>query len=296
MYTQYFAVVPLALLYLFLLIWFAVQDRKQIKKWLICSATTVAGYLPWLTVVLTMLKSDYVGAEGESKASTFPELCDWAFKNNIRFSEYMPAVLFLIAAIWLLAVWRKLENKKRIYIALSGVLFIASYEVCVLFASRMGHFWDNRYLVDVLLFVWLFIIIFISQRGVIVWGFSVIWLGISVLSSYTIMQARELNTVPWTEQAKQILAQAQDEEKIVYNFTSYDMLYQYWLPNAEFIWYEDVDFEKMGGEFYLLSWGGSDYDRMLYENGTLKKERLGSMRFEEGVAGVELWKIAVNLP
>lgn len=295
-YTQYFAVIPLAFIYLFLLVWFVFKDRGQLKKWAICSIATVAGYLPWLTVVLSMLKSDYTGAQKENIGSAFPELCSWAFENNIKFSRYMPAVLFAVAAVWLVISWKKFENKERIFILLTGTLFFVSYRVCILFAAYMGHFWTNRYLVDVLLFVWLFVIIFLSKRGVIVWGASFIWLGIFVLSSYTVIQAWELDTILWTEQAKQVLEQVQDEEKIVYNFTSYDMIYQYWLPDAEFIWYEDVDFTEMGDEFYLIAWGGGDFEHILYERGVLEKQILGTMRLENGVAGVELWKITVNLP
>ena len=51
----------------------------------------------------------------------------------------------------------------------------------------------------------------------------------------------------------------------------------------------------MGGEVYVIAWGGRDFSRTLYEDGTLKKEILGQMRLEEGVVGVELWKISVRL-
>lgn len=294
-YTQYFAVIPLVFLYLFLLAWLVVRDSKQVKNWFFCSAVTVVGYLPWLTVVLSMLKSEYTWDEKKDLASTFPELCSWAFGNHIKFSEYMPVVLFAVAVVWLLCSWKKLEQKERVFIVLSCSLFFVSYRVCILFAAYMGHFWTNRYVVDVLLFMWLFSIVFLSKRGIIVWGISAVWLGIFVLSSYTIIQDLELDTVPWTEQAKQLLEQVQEEEKIVYNFTTYDMIYRYWLPDAEFIWYEDVDFAEMGDEFYLIAWGGGDFDHVLYESGVLEKQVLGSMRLEWGLAGVELWKIIVKL-
>lgn len=294
-YTQYFAVVPLAVIYVFLLIWFMVQDRKQVKKWFVCAGVTVAGYLPWLTVVIGMLKSDYVGAAGESVDSSLQDLCSWMFGNNIKFSEYMPAILFGIGVLWLLFTWKGQERKERAFIALTGMLFFVSYIICVSFASHMGHFWDNRYLVDTLLFVWLFLIIFISKKGVIVWGVSMIWLGISVLSSYTVIQAWELDTVPWAVQAKQLLEQVPDGKQVVYDYITYDMLYQYWLPNVEFVWYEDIDVQEMDEEFYVMAWGGGFYNSQLYRDEILEKDRLGEMRLEHGVAGLELWKITVGL-
>ncbi|MCM1236113.1 MAG: hypothetical protein NC489_39015 [Ruminococcus flavefaciens] len=255
---------------------------------------TVAGYLPWLAVVIGMLKKDYVGSAGKNITFSLEELCTWMFGSNIKFSEYMPAILFVIGVLWLLVTWKEQERKERAFIALTGMMFFISYIVCVSFASRMGHFWHNRYLVDALLFVWLFLIIFISKKGMIVWGISMIWLGISVLSSYTVVGALELNTVPWTDGAKQLLEQASGKKQVVYDFISYDMLYQYWLPDAEFIWYEDVDLKEMDDEFYVITWGGKFYNSWLYRDETLEKERLGSMRLELGVVDVELWKITVN--
>lgn len=300
-YTQYFSVVPLAVMYVFLLIWFMVQDRKQIKKWFVCAVATVVGYLPWLAVVIKVLKNDYVGAAEKNIAFSLKDWCSWMFGSNIKFSEYMPVILFVIGVLWLLFTWKKQERKERAFIALTGMLFFVSYIICVLLASRMGHFWHYRYLVDVLLFVWLFLIIFISKKGMIVWGVSMIWLGISVLSSYTVVRTQELETVPWTDEAKQLLKQVPElseqmpeKKQVVYDYITFDMLYQYWLPNAEFIWYEDVDIKEMDAEFYVITWRGGFYHSQLFSDEMLKKERIGSMRLEIGVADVELWKITVN--
>lgn len=292
-YTQYFAVVPLFFMYLSLFIWFVVRDRKKIKNWLACCAVTVAGYLPWLAVVLDVLKNDSADAVDEKAEGGFLALCEWAFQSNIKFSAYMPAVVFAAAVIFFVLEWKKYGRTEKMFIIFSGLLFGLSYGVCMLLSSRMHHFWHNRYLIDVLLFIWLFMIVILSRRSILVWGGAVVWLGISVMSSYVIVQAQELNTIPWTRQARQLLAQAQDEDKIVYTFEAYDVFYQYWLPDAEFIWYEDVDLNEMGGEFYVIAWGGRDFSHTLYEDGTLKKEVMGQMRLEEGVGGVELWRISV---
>lgn len=293
-YTQYFAVVPLAFLYLFLLIWFAIRDRRQIKKWVVCCLATVVGYLPWLTIVVNTLVRDTASTVDERVEFDLAALCEWAFKSNIKFTEYMPAVLFVLSAVVLWLERKKYGNTEKIFIAFSGLLFLLSYVACMLIASQIHHFWHNRYMVDVLLFVWLFIIIVISRRGTVVWGTAVVWLGISVLSSYTIMQAQEMNTVPWTQHAEQVLAQVQDEKKVVYNYSTFDTFYGYWLPNAEFVWYENIDLNELGNEFYMIAWGSGDFPREMYEDGTLKKEVMGQMRFEEGVAGVELWKMSVK--
>lgn len=292
-YTQYFSVVPLAVIYLFLLGWFVVKDRAKIKGWLLCSIATVIGYLPWLMVVIETLSRDAAGTGGESVSFGILDLCKWAFGTNIRFSEYMPAIIFLLAVLCLIVEKKKYE-KGLPYIAFCGILFFSSYGLCMLLAGIMHHFWTDRYLLDALLFIWLFMILVLARKKMLTWGLSMVWLGIILMSSYTIMQATELNTVPWTRDAKQLLEQVQEEEKIVYTFPTFQILYEYYVPDAEFIWYTDVDFSEIGDRFYVISWGANDFSYILYEQGILQKEIIGNMRLEKGI-WAELWKISVNL-
>lgn len=292
-YTQYFSVVPLAFIYLFLLGWFVIKDRAKIKNWIFCSLATVIGYLPWLTVVIETLKRDAAGTEGESISFGILNLCKWAFGTNIRFSEYMPAIIFLLAVLCLVVEKKKYE-KGIAFTVFYGALLFLSYGICMFLAGVMHHFWTDRYLLDALLFIWLFMFLILAKRELVTWGIAMVWLGILMMSSYTIMQATELNTIPWTKDAKQLLEQVQEEEKIVYTFPTFQILYEYYVPNAEFIWYADVDFSEMGDRFYVISWGGNDFSYSLYEQGVLQKEIIGNMRLEEGI-WAELWKISVNL-
>lgn len=294
-YTQYFAVVPLAFTYLFLLIYCIAEDREQIKKWIFCSIATVAGYVPWLGVVTDMMKQD-AASGGKEIAVNIGALCRWAFQCNIEMSEYMPAMLFLIAVFCFILKRKEYTEKEQIYLGFVGGVFFLSYGLCMLLQREFNHFWSERYVVDALLFIWLFLIINISRKDFRIWCLSVLWLGILMLSSYARMQEIELRTISWTTQAKQLLEQVQNEEKVVYNYSTYDTLYSYYLPNVEFIWYEDIDFNEIGEEFYMISWGGGDFNWNWYANGILEKERIGEMRLEEGVGGVELWKIKYHKP
>lgn len=293
-YTQYYAVVPLVLIYIGLLFWIIINDRGQIKKWFFCCLATVIGYLPWLTVVVDTLKRDAGDTKTKEAGQTIGELCRWAFGNNIELSQYMPAVLFVVAVLCVLFEWEKFEKKQQVFLTFSGAAFFGSYGLCIVIDSHTQHFWENRYLVDALLFVWLFLLIVLAGKSLLAWGMGMVWLGIMVLSSYTIVSNVELRTVPWTEQTKQLFAQIQDEEKIVYNFITFDVIYEYYLPNAEFIWYEDVNFSDMGDEFYMIQspWGYG-FSEEFYEEGILEKEFLGEFRMEEAVQGT-LWKIKYN--
>lgn len=293
-YTQYFAVVPLFVIYLYLLIYLLLNDRKEIKKFLLCCSATVIGYLPWLGVVVETLNRDAADGKGEEFVLQWQDILEWAFGSNITFSEYMPALFFLMAIACLLKDRKKYSKKEMSFIVTVGVMFFASLCLCVVLSSKMNHFWNNRYLVDALLFVWLFMIIVLARKNLIIWGLSMCWLGILMLSSYTVMQATELGTIPWIQNTKQLFSQVQEEEKIVYSFPTFDVLYEYYVPNAEFVWYEEVDFATWDqDEFYMLDWGGSDFPWYLYEQGILRKEVIGSMRLEEGIYS-ELWKITIQ--
>lgn len=292
-YTQYFSVVPLAFLYLFLGIWILCRDRQQIIKWILCCVATVAGYLPWLSAVIDTLQRDSTGSREEGEITSFQDLCKWAFENNIKLSEYMPLVVLVATIVCLVVGYRSLLKKERDYIVFLGLLPFLSLGVCMILASHMSHFWTNRYLVDILLFLWLFMLIILSRRSLVIWGTGVIWLGVMVLSSYTIMQATELNTIPWIQDAKKLMEPLQEEEKVVYAFVTFDILYEYYLPDTEFIWYTDVDFSEMGDEFYMITWRGADFNYLLYKSGFLTKEFLGSMRLEEG-AGSDILKITID--
>ena len=292
-YTQYFAVVPLFLIYLYLFLWIITKEKKQLKKWLCCCVAVVIGYLPWITVVIDTLRRDANSVKQESAAHGIIELFEWSFENNIIFSQYMPVIIFVVSAIYLIVKHKEYSKKEQCFLFLSGSILFLSYALCMLLTSVMNHFWDFRYLFDTLLFVWLFIFIFISKRSTLTWFLSMIWLGISVLSSYTIMQATEFNTIPWVSHAKSVLDEIQDEEIIVYTFPTFDVLYEYYLPSAEFIWYEDVNFEEMNTTFYVMSWGANDFPKELYETNFLHKEIISNMRLEEGIT-CELWKIEIN--
>ncbi|MCM1046734.1 MAG: hypothetical protein NC417_14615 [Candidatus Gastranaerophilales bacterium] len=106
--------------------------------------------MPWLMVVVDTLKRDSDNIVEEKVESGLLAVCEWAFESNIKFSEYMPTVLFVIAILFLLLEWKNYMDKERAFIVFSGSLFLLSYAVCMALASQMHHFWHNRYLIDVL--------------------------------------------------------------------------------------------------------------------------------------------------
>ncbi len=290
-YTQYFSVVPLALLYLLLLCWVMTQHRDRLWKWAVCCVATIAGYLPWLSVVVDTLRRDAAGERGEVAPVGIGKMCQWAFQSDLKYSEYLPGVLFLTALFCVAVEYKRFTKPKRVFLCFSGAMLFAAYGICMLLASQMSHFWENRYLVDALLFLWLFLLALLAEKSLAAWSAGMVWLALFVSSSYSIVEAKEFNTIPWILQARELLGQVEGEEKIVYTFPTYDVLYSYYVPGAEFIWYEDVDFSNWKEEvFYVIAWGENDFPEEIYVSGDLKKEVLGEMRLEEG-ASAQLWRM-----
>lgn len=138
-YTQYYAVVPLALIYVGLLLWIILNDKAQFRKWILCSFATVIGYLPWLTVVFDTLKRDANSTKVGEAEQKIDELCRWAFGCNIELSEYMPALLFVVAVLCLLLEWKRFGKKERAFLVSSGGIFFAAYGLCMVIASYTQH-------------------------------------------------------------------------------------------------------------------------------------------------------------
>lgn len=54
-YTQYFACVAVAMVYLYVLLTFWFGDRRRIREWLLYAAVSVIGYVPWLSALARQL-------------------------------------------------------------------------------------------------------------------------------------------------------------------------------------------------------------------------------------------------
>lgn len=54
-YTQYFACVAVVMVYLWVLLAFWRRDRRRVREWLLCTAVSVVGYVPWLAALTGQL-------------------------------------------------------------------------------------------------------------------------------------------------------------------------------------------------------------------------------------------------
>lgn len=291
-YTHYFAIIPLAIIYGYLLIFLIIANKPAIKRFVICCISTILGYLPWVSVMARSFFRQGIAETTNSVQFNLHDLSQWLFSTNIECSAYMGIILFAAAGIAYLRICHELPLRNKIFLIMCATNWIVTYIFCLLIAARSAHFWDNRYIYGSIGIMWLFIIICIIRQSKFSFYSLACWMVIMVLSAFTIQKARELGTVDYINAAHEVLRQVADEKVLLYNYNSYDVLYAYHLPDKEFIFIDDLDVDELDQNYiYFISWGGkwfSDDVKVKYD---LQVEPCGTMRFEEGVAGVELYKV-----
>ena len=70
------------------------------------------------------------------------------------------------------------------------------------------------------------------------------------------------------------------------------MVWSFHMPGKEFIYIDDVDFDRIEGNYiYMIWWGARRFPEEVLEKFHVQVTDCGIMRFEEGVAGVRLQRV-----
>lgn len=296
-YTHYFNVVPLAIIYGYLLIGLLLEDKKKCKYFWLSCVVTVVGYLPWLRVVIESLGRSGTKTEGVSvEGFDFDNLLNWAFSTNIEFSVFMPIILFVICVALLVREHKRYSKQEILFLVMCAINIVLSYVGCRLVTSATARFWDNRYVFAALGLFWLFLLIVSCNRGKALFCSMTLWIAVMVASAFVIQMTKEVGANAYVEDAYKVLEQVRDEDMLLYNYDTYDVLYGAHLREQEFVFIDDVNWESLEQDYvYMIGWGGHWFDSQVQEKYNLQVESCGTMRFEEGVAGVELYKITYSL-
>ena len=204
----------------------------------------------------------------------------------------MPVVLYFFAIVLFFWSVKKRSKPERLFLGFGSVIFPVSYILCRIIASANQHFWDNRYVFAALGIFWLFIIVLYMQKGRLIFCLTCIFAIITVLSAYRIEWGREIGTNGYLNDTYQVLAQTGEERVMLFNYTSYDVLYEAHLPGVKFYDIDEFEWESFENEYvYFICWGGRWFSEEISERYIQSIYNCGTMRFEEGVAGVTLFKI-----
>lgn len=312
-YSHYFAVVPLVLIYGYLLVGLFLERRKDVKYFFLCCGATIIGYLPWIVIYIldnqkgvdalighlpwmsTVIKSfarEELGSFNLSKID-FVGLAEWMFYTNIKFSVVMGVALFVAALVMFFLKAQTYTRKKRLFLEMCATNLLLSYVVIAILASGNSHFLDNRYVFASLGTFWLFVVIVFSEKGKMVSCMLAACLTIFGLSAYTIQKGVELGTNHYMGETIRLLEQVKEEDYILYNFPTYHIVYGAHLPEQEFIWVEDMDWENYEQDYiYFISWGPIEISWSIQQEYQIQYVNCGTLRFEEGMGGITLYKLS----
>uniref|UniRef100_UPI0040567B40 glycosyltransferase family 39 protein n=1 Tax=Acetatifactor sp. TaxID=1872090 RepID=UPI0040567B40 len=315
-YTHYFTVVPLVLIYGYLLIGLFLERKQDCKKFVLGCVATVVGYvpwlviwftdsakgidevmghLPWLAVVLHTFEKESTGAGINLSKINFYELFEWMYSTNIKSSVLMGVVLVVVSIVMLIWKAKNHTRKNRMFLILCATNLLISYVIIALIASSNTHFFDNRYIYATLGLFWLFVIIMFSQKGKLVFCLLTVNLMISVLSAYTIQNSVEVETGIYVDNSYSVLEQVKEEDIILYNFSTFHILYGAHLLEQEFVAQEEMDWEAWDKDYiYLISWGGSMIPTEIMEQYNLQYSDCGTLNLELGYTDARLYKIYIG--
>ncbi len=301
-YTHYFTAVPLAVIYGYLLAGLLLWNRKACKTFLLACAATVTAYLPWILVVVRSFER--MGTTGGVDVGQLDlgELCRWISASDLEGSSLMVTALFLLGLCLLWVRRKQYRREDMLFLSMcAGNLFL-SYVLCRLIATASEHFWDDRYVFAALGGFWLFLAVIYSYRTgeeeppASSYPFA-IWLAVLALSSFGVQRAELLDNNSYIDDTYAVLEQVRGEKQLLYNYDTFQVLYGSHLREAEFVYIDDVDWEALNGDpIYLISWGGKWFEPDVIQRYQVEVIDCGTMRFDQGVAGVKLYKILYQVP
>ncbi|WP_321328337.1 hypothetical protein [uncultured Ilyobacter sp.] len=159
-YTHYFACIAAGISYLMLFVWFYVNDKKQIKNWLIAVIITVIGYFPWLIIFIQQ-------AQKVSDDYWIPEIAFTTIIGYARFMFEMPllAIIAIIIIVCLIIDLHhtKFRNWTSAY-SFSGILIpIGTTLFGIIVSVIIRPVFISRYMIPGLASLWLGLFIAIDS-------------------------------------------------------------------------------------------------------------------------------------
>lgn len=206
-YTHYFALVSIGAIWFYLFIWLLLNNRKQIKQWLIFGVITVVGYLPWLMVLLEQAKA-------VSESYWISDIHIGTIAGYIMF--ILPGALMLI---FFVAIVHAFVNRKKEGISLydwsGGLIPVTTAAVGVLASILIRPVFISRYLIPGCLCMWISFLLICRKTGrkqqVIITGIVIISCVVSCFS----LTYSELRAGQQTKSSMDFIV-SMDEDSVIY--------------------------------------------------------------------------------
>ena len=297
-YTQYFAVIPIVVCYIWLFIVFLQKKNwKGLAYFVFVGVLDVITYIPWLIYGMKNMGIAMGGAGGEYKFYYAPSVIfNTLFESNLENGDVMAGILFFLAvALFVLLRKRYISNEKS-FIVMLFVNTIFSWYFSQWLGSLNGHFFHPRYVLFCLVFVWLLFSIVFARSGVPVYILFCLWSLEICLSSYLVERAYEYETTPLMPYTVAFIdANVPSDAVFVYDYhPDFYVIWEYYLPGHEIVYFDDLDLDDMRGQsFWVINISGAEFGWEEIEEYSLEIEHNPGMGFM-GMERFDLWKVSVG--
>ncbi len=145
-YTHNYALISMGAVWLYLLIWVILKNRKEVKNWLMGGTATAVCYVPWLLVLMKQT----------SRVSENYWISDINMGSIWSCVVYVFPFIFAVIPVVVLTILQRKENRKELLYLLSGaaipaMTFAVGVAVSVIICPMLVH----RYMVPGLFCLWI---------------------------------------------------------------------------------------------------------------------------------------------
>ena len=252
-YTQYFACVAVVMIYLSLLCFFLLKDRRRVRAWLRWAGLSVLGYAPWLAALsgqLTAVHENYwiLPVSWRTFGGCVKFLMKPAFANE-TVNVVLAVLLFLVYASVVGSSVIKLYHDDRdidAWLVCAGVCALAGLALFAIAASVLFRpVFMYRYMIPAAGCFWLAFAVSVGalaeRRRTAVSGIAAAcacMLALCVgLRDYRAFMGEEEYKALQMERTEAVLAELGPEDILLFNFDQLQMVLGYYVNNESYLWY-----------------------------------------------------------
>ena len=296
-YTQYFAVFPIVAAYACLMLYFMIY--KQWKKFIpfsIVCILNVVSFIPWLLYASQQFQTNGVQEEYIDEFQYMPTgFFGFASYTNLQNVGTMLMILFFSSFVVFLFIRKEFTKTQQWFISmLFFCCFFCFYGSQVL-AIFGNHFFAWRYIYPVVGIIWILFCIIFTKIGFKVYIPFTVFTLVICLYSYAHAYDWEYNNTPLLEKTVAFTdANIEDGSVIVHDYGNFDTLYSVYLPNHEFVYFDDLDLSTMKGQtFWFIQLGGKTFTEGMIDAYGLEIEHYSGFGYM-GMVKFELEKVTVT--
>ena len=297
-YTQYFAVLPIVVCYLWLFIYLVRRkDKSGLIGFLTICVLDVISYIPWLLYGMQNMGVGSGTPHEEYRYYFKPtEVFNALFDTNLENGDVMAMILFIVALIAFMLFLKRFSVNEKSFIVMLYINIVFCWFFSQWLGSLNGHFFTPRYVIYCLVFTWLLFAIIFERTGAWAYIAFSLWTLELSFSSYLVERSWEYDTTPLMPHTMEFISENIDADAVmVYDFDrNFDIIYRYYMPGHEYVYFEDLNLSEMSGKtFWVIKLGGADFSPEDISDYGLEVENYPGMGFM-GMERFDFLKVTVE--